>query len=64
MEHVQNTECLYTACAYLKGSQAELNTEAEVNIEVIRQKIEKHVVCSKQRDEEQGGLSEASVTEK
>lgn len=45
----------------LEGSHAELDTEAQVNIEVVRQKIEDHVVSTKQRDEEEGGLSQASV---
>lgn len=49
---------------YLKGSHAELNTEAQINVEVVGQKIEEHVVSAKQRDEEEGGLSQASVGQK
>lgn len=49
---------------YLEGSHAELDTEAQVNVEVVGQKIEEHVVSTKQRDEEEGGLSQASVAKK
>lgn len=51
-------------CLYLEGSHAELNTEAQVNTEVVGQKIEEHVVSTKQRDEEEGGLSKASAAQK
>ena len=51
-------------CVYLKGSHAELDTEAQVNIEVVWQKIEDHVVSPEQRDEEEGGLGEAPVAQK
>ena len=51
-------------CAYLEGSHAELDTEAQVNAEVVGQKIEEHVVGAKQGDEEEGGLSQASVAHK
>lgn len=47
-------------CTYLKWSNAELDTEAQINTEVVRQKIEEHVVSAKQRDEEECGLSQAS----
>lgn len=50
--------------AYLKGSHAELDTEAQINVEVVRQEIEEHVVSAKQRDEEEGGLSQASDGQK
>ena len=50
-------------CAYLEGSHAELDTEAQVNTEVVGQKIEEHVVGAKQGDEEEGGLSQASVAQ-
>lgn len=50
--------------AYLEGSHAELNTEAQINVEVVGQKIEEHVVGAKQRDEEEGGLSQAPVGQK
>lgn len=43
---------------YLEGSHAELNAEAQINVEVVGQKIEEHVVGAKQRDEEEGGLSQ------
>lgn len=46
---------------YLEGSHAELDAEAQVNAEVVRQKIEEHVVSAKQRDEEEGGFGQASV---
>lgn len=46
---------------YLEGSHAELNIEAQVNAEVVRQKIEEHVVSTKQGDEEEGGFGQASV---
>lgn len=49
---------------YLEGSHAELDTEAQINVEVVRQKIEEHVMSAKQRDEEEGGLSQASVGQK
>lgn len=49
---------------YLKGSHAELNTQAQINVEVVGHKIEEHVVSAKQRDEEEGGLSQASVGQK
>lgn len=49
---------------YLEGSHAELNTEAQINVEVVGQKIEEHVVGAKQRDEEKGGLSQAPVGQK
>lgn len=49
---------------YLKGSHAELDTEAQINVEVVGQKIEEHVVSAKQRDEEESGLSQASVGQK
>ncbi len=49
---------------YLEGSYAEFNTQAQVNIEVVGQKIEEHVVSTKQRDEEEGGLSQASDVQK
>lgn len=52
------------ACVHLEGSHAELDTEAQLNTEVVRQEIEEDVVSSKQRDEEEGGLSQASVTQK
>lgn len=52
------------ARAYLKGSHAELDTQAQINVEVVGQKIEEHVVSAKQRDEEEGGLSQASVGQK
>ena len=51
-------------CMYLEGSHAQLNTEAQVNTEVVGQKIEEHVVSTKQRDEEEGGLSQPSVAQK
>lgn len=54
---------VYT-CVYLEGSHAELDTQAQVNVEVVGQKIEEHVVCAKQRDEEEAGLSQASVAQK
>ena len=64
----QNIEwlCVYVCvcvCAYLEGSHAELDTEAQVNTEVVGQKIEEHVVGAKQGDEEEGGLSQASVAQ-
>lgn len=49
---------------YLEGSHAELDTEAKANTEVVGQKIEEHVVSTKQRDEEEGGLGQASVAQK
>lgn len=49
---------------YLEGSHAEFDTEAQVNIEVVRQEIEEHVVSTKQRDEEKGRLSQASIAQK
>lgn len=49
---------------YLEGSHAELDTEAQVNTEVVGQKIEEHVVSTEQRDEEKSGLSQASVAQK
>lgn len=52
------------ARTYLEGSHAELNTEAQINVEVVGQKIEEHVVGAKQRDEEEGGLSQTSVGQK
>lgn len=56
---------VYTrVCLYLEGSNAELDTEAQANIEVVGQKIEDHVVSAKQRDEEEGGLRQASVAQK
>ena len=55
---------MYSPCAYLEGSHAELDTETQVNTEVVGQKIEEHVVSTKQRDEEEGGLSQASVAQK
>lgn len=55
---------LYNLRVYLEGSHAELNTEAQVNTEVVGQKIEEHVVSAEQRDEEEGGLSQASVAQK
>lgn len=51
-------------CLYLERSHAELNTEAQVNTEEVGQKIEEHVVSTKQRDEEEGGLSKASAAQK
>lgn len=65
----QSIEWLYVCgcvcvCAYLEGSHAELDTEAQVNAEVVGQKIEEHVVGAKQGDEEEGGLSQASVAHK
>lgn len=51
-------------CLYLEGSHAELDAEAQVNVEVVGQKIEEHVVVSKQRDDEEGGLGQASVAQK
>lgn len=63
--HCENIECsCRTVQLYLEGSQAELETEPQVNAEVVRQKIEEHVVSAKQRDEEEGGLSQASVSHK
>lgn len=50
-----------SSCVYLEGSHAELDAEAQVNAEVVRQKIEEHVVSAKQRDEEEGGFGQASV---
>lgn len=50
--------------AYLEGSHTELDAETQVNTEVVGQKIEEHVVSTKQRDEEERGLSQASVTQK
>lgn len=49
---------------YLEGPHTELDTKAQVNIEVVGQKIEEHVVSSKQRDEEEGGFSQAPVAQK
>lgn len=49
---------------YLEGSHAELDTEAQIDVEVVGQKIEEHVVGAKQRDEEKGGLSQAPVEQK
>lgn len=49
---------------YLEGSHTELDTEAQVNTEVVGQKIEEHVVSTKQRDEEKRGFSQASVAQK
>lgn len=49
---------------YLEGSHAELDTESQINVEVVGQKIEEHVVGAKQRDEEEGGLSQAPVGQK
>lgn len=59
----EKVQCLFT-CIYLKGPHAELDTEAQADVEVVGQKIEEHVVGSKQRDEEEGGLSQASVAQK
>ena len=44
---------------YLKGADAELDAETQVNVKVIRQEVEHHVVGPEQRDEEEGGFSEA-----
>lgn len=52
------------ARTYLEGSHAKLNTEAQINVVVVGQKIEEHVVGAKQRDEEEGGLSQTSVGQK
>lgn len=52
------------AHSYLEGSNAELDAEAQVNAEVVGQKIEEHVVSAKQRDEEEGGLSQPSVAQR
>lgn len=60
----QITGCLYRPHVYLEGSHTELDTEAQVNTEVVGQKIEEHVVSTKQRDEEKRGLSQASVAQK
>lgn len=49
---------------HLKGSHAELNTEAQVNVDVVGQEAEEHVVGSKQRDEEEGGLGQAPAAQK
>lgn len=49
---------------YLEGSHAELDTEAQINAEVVGQEIEEHVVGAEQRDEEEGGLSQAPVGQK
>jgi len=49
---------------YLEGPHAELDTEAKVHVEVVRQKIKEHVVGSKQRDEEEGRLGQASVEQR
>lgn len=49
---------------YLEGSHAELDEEPQVHVEVVGQKIEEHVVSAEQRDEEEGGLSQASVAQK
>lgn len=49
---------------YLEGSQAELDTEAQVDTEVVRQETEEHVVRTKQGDEEQRGLSQTPVAQK
>lgn len=57
-------QCLCSPHVYLEGSHAELNTEAQVNTEVVRQKIEEHVVSTKQRDEEERGLCQAPVGQK
>lgn len=48
------------ACVYLKRSNAELDAEAQVNIDVVGQKIEEHVMSAEQWDEEESGLSQAS----
>lgn len=36
---------------YLEGPYAELNAEAQVNVEIVGKEIEEHVVGSEQRDE-------------
>lgn len=47
-------------CAYLKGSDAELDAEAQADIDVVGQEIQEHVMSAEQGDEEEGGLSQAS----
>ena len=51
-------------CVYLERTHAELDAEPQVHVEVVGQKIEKHVVSAEQRDEQEGGLRQASVTQK
>lgn len=48
---------------YLEGSQAELDAQPQAHVEVVRQEVEDHVMRSKKRDEQQGGLSQSPAME-